>query len=123
MEVNKISANIRYSQDSGKGSWKVVELGVEATVGERDNWKQSQDELYHQLVAQLKALWTSNGASTNGQSSTETAIAGPAEPEPAQRSRAHWCQTHGAEWKRRTKAGVVWYSHKAMDGSWCNEEA
>ena len=24
MEVNKISANIRYSQDTGKGAWKVV---------------------------------------------------------------------------------------------------
>ena len=29
MEVNKISATIRYSQDTGKGSWKVVELGAE----------------------------------------------------------------------------------------------
>jgi len=28
MEVNKISANIRYSQDTGKGAWKVVELGA-----------------------------------------------------------------------------------------------
>ncbi len=42
MEVNKISANIRYSQDTGKGAWKVVELGAEATISDREHWKQAQ---------------------------------------------------------------------------------
>ncbi len=36
MEVNKISANIRYSQDTGKGAWKVIELGAEATISDRE---------------------------------------------------------------------------------------
>ncbi len=35
MKVEKISANIRYSQDTGKGAWKVIELGAEATVSDR----------------------------------------------------------------------------------------
>ena len=30
MKVTTISANIRYSQDTGHGAWKVVELGAEA---------------------------------------------------------------------------------------------
>ena len=73
MEVNRVSANIRYSQDSGKGSWKVVELGAEA-IGERDNWKESQSELYAQLTHQLRSLWASNGAGAvvNGHDGAET---------------------------------------------------
>lgn len=124
MEVNKISANIRYSQDSGKGSWKVVELGAEASIGERDNWKESQSELYHQLTHQLRSLWASNGttAAANGQNSAEAATEPPAVPEPTQTPRLHWCQTHDTLFKRRQKAGVIWYSHKAADGSWCNEQ-
>ena len=42
LEVNKISANIRYSQDTGKGAWKVVELGAEATISDREHWTQAQ---------------------------------------------------------------------------------
>ena len=38
MEVNKISATVRYSQDTGKGSWKVVELGAEATISALDSY-------------------------------------------------------------------------------------
>ena len=34
MKVEKVSATIRYSQDTGKGSWKVVELGAEASVSD-----------------------------------------------------------------------------------------
>ena len=50
MEVNKISATIRYSQDTGKGSWKVVELGAEASISDREFWQQAQSELYYQLT-------------------------------------------------------------------------
>ncbi len=35
MEVNRISANIRYSQDTGKGGWKVIEIGAEGSVDAR----------------------------------------------------------------------------------------
>ena len=48
MEVNKISATIRYSQDTGKGSWKVVGLGAEASISDREFWQQAQSELYYQ---------------------------------------------------------------------------
>ena len=109
MQVEKVSANIRYSQDSGKGSWKVVELGAEASIGQRDNWKQAQSELYYQLGDQLRSLWSGNTKSagdTNGK-----------HPD-----RAHWCEQHQQEFKQRSKNGVAWYSHRAGKG-WCNEEA
>ena len=32
MKVEKVSANIRYSQDTGHGAWKVIEIGAEGTV-------------------------------------------------------------------------------------------
>ncbi len=77
MKVEKISATIRYSQDTGKGAWKVIELGAEATISDREHWKQAQSELYYQLGDQLRTLW-SNG-SNNGSAS---ALSG---PEPAER--------------------------------------
>ena len=36
MKVEKVSATIRYSQDTGKGAWKVIELGAEASVSDRE---------------------------------------------------------------------------------------
>ena len=56
MKVEKVSATIRYSQDTGKGAWKVIELGAEASVSDREHWKQSQSELYYQLAGQLQTL-------------------------------------------------------------------
>ena len=32
MNVDRVSAIIRYSQDTGKGAWKVLEVGAEGTV-------------------------------------------------------------------------------------------
>ena len=62
MEVNKISAHIRFSKDIG-GSWKSLELGAEGTVESRENWQSAQAYLYHELGKQLKSLWTNgNGA-------------------------------------------------------------
>ncbi len=120
MEVNKISANIRYSQDTGKGAWKVIELGAEASVSEREFWKQAQSELYYQLGDQLRQLWH-NGTAPNSQNGAESHGDKPAGPEPTQEPpRAHWCSHHNMERKRRTKDGVVWYSHRQGKG-WCNE--
>ena len=127
MNVEKVSATIRYSQDTGKGAWKVVELGAEASIGQRDNWKQAQSELYYQLGDQLRTLWANGssnaaGATAKGQNGAETAIAGPAEPEPGQTPRNHWCEEHQAAYTRRNgKGGTSWWSHKAPDGSWCRE--
>ena len=62
MEVNKIAAHIRFSKDIG-GSWKSVELSAEASVSDREHWKQSQSQLYFQLTDQLRQLWNNaNGA-------------------------------------------------------------
>ena len=126
MIVEKVSATVRYSQDTGKGAWKVIELGAEASVGDREHWKQAQSELYHQLGDQLRSLWagnrSTNVASTavNGQNSAETATEPSPAPEPTQSTRLHWCQAHDTEFKRRTKNGTVWYSHREGK-SWCNE--
>ena len=56
MKVTTVSANIRYSQDTGHGAWKMGELGAEASIDQRDNWTDAQASLYHQLGQQLKAL-------------------------------------------------------------------
>ncbi len=121
MEVNKISATIRYSQDTGKGAWKVIELGAEATVSDREFWKQAQSELYYQLGDQLRQLWhNGTGAALNGAGGPESHVEPPAASEPTQTPREHWCYRHEMEWKRRTKNGVAWYSHRQGKG-WCNE--
>ena len=39
MKVERISANIRYSQDTGHGAWRVIELGVEASISDKEQWK------------------------------------------------------------------------------------
>jgi len=99
--------------------------GAEGSIEQPEDWKTAQSELYFQLGDQLRSLWSGNsygaGTPVNGQNGAEAAIAGPAEPEPTQRSRAHWCQAHNTEFKRRSKSGVVWFSHRQGEG-WCNEE-
>ena len=39
----------------------------------------------------------------------------------APKVKAH-CEAHGKPYTRHEKSGKVWYSHKAPDGSWCNED-
>ncbi len=123
MIITTISATIRYSQDTGHGAWKVVELGAEASVSDREFWKQAQSELYHQLTDQLRQLWSNgNGATLNGSGGSETAVAGPSEPDSIPTSREHWCEEHQVTYTQRNgKAGETWWSHKAPDGSWCRE--
>ena len=83
MKVEKISATIRYSQDTGKGAWKVIEIGAEASVSDREFWKQAQSELYYQLTDQLRQLWNNGStAALNGAGGAEMAIAGPPESDP-----------------------------------------
>ena len=121
MKIEKVSATIRYSQDTGKGAWKVIELGAEATISDREHWKQVQSELYYQLGDQLRQLWhNGTGAALNGASGAEISVERPAATVPTQEPREHWCYPHNLEWKRRTKNGVVWYSHRQGSG-WCNE--
>ena len=123
MKVEKITATIRYSQDTGKGAWKVIELGAEATISDREFWQHCQQELYHQLSGQLKTLWGSKDGTTaalNSHNGAESHIEPPTASEPTPTPRPHWCDEHQAEFKRRQKAGVVWYSHRQGKG-WCNE--
>ena len=81
MEVNKIAASIRFSKDIG-GSWKSVELGAEATVSDREFWKQAQSELYYQLTDQLRTLWSNGSNNGNGAAALRCN-----EPEPAEQRR------------------------------------
>lgn len=125
MKVEKITATVRYSQDTGKGAWKVIELGAEASISDREFWKQSQSELYYQLAGQLQTLWSNRsnngtGAALNSQNGAESPAEPPTASEPTQTPREHWCYPHNLEWKRRTKNGTVWYSHRQGKG-WCNE--
>ncbi len=124
MIITTISATVRYSQDTGKGAWKVIELGAEASVSDREHWKVAQSELYQQLSHQLRQLWNNgNGAALNGQGSAEAAIQPLPEPELATTTtREHWCEEHRAVFTQKNgKGGESWYSHKAPDGSWCRE--
>jgi hypothetical protein len=61
MKVDRVTTIVRYSQDSGKGSWKSLEIGAEATIAPNENWHTAQEQLYYQLGQQMKTLW-SNGA-------------------------------------------------------------
>ena len=115
MKVTTVSAAIRYSQDTGHGAWKVVELGAEATVGEREKWAEAQVELYHQLGQQLKVLWG------NGQKPAEKPAEAADESVPTE-TPAHYCHEHGTPFKRYHRGESVWYSHKTADGKWCREK-
>ena len=47
MKVEKVSATIRYNQNTGQGAWNVVELGAEASISDRELWRLAQFELYY----------------------------------------------------------------------------
>jgi hypothetical protein len=120
MKVTTVSANIRYSQDTGKGAWKAVEIGAEATVEQRERWDTALASLYADLGGQLKALWA-NGNGRKPQDAPTTPTEAPSEPEPPP-APEHYCQTHQVDFKRYERDGRVWYSHKAPDGKWCKEK-
>jgi hypothetical protein len=109
MRVTTINATIRYSQDTGKGSWKSLELGAEADLGPNEDWHTGQQELYRQLGARMRVLWANGTGKTDHQ-----------ETPPSKRE--HWCETHQTEFKKFTKDGRVWYSHQAHDGKWCKKQ-
>ena len=115
MKVTTVTANIRYSRDTGHGAWKVVELGAEATVDQRDNWSDAQAALYHQLGQQLKALWT------NGQKAAKKPVEADDESVPME-TPAHYCEERQTGFKRYSRGNSVWFAHKAPDGKWCREK-
>ena len=66
MKVDRVTATIRFSQDSGKGAWRSLELGAEAQVAPNENWVEAEEQLYRQLAQRTKTLWAngSNGKTT-----------------------------------------------------------
>ena len=75
MKVEKVSATIRYSQDTGKGAWKVIEIGAEGSVDTRENWQAAQAYLYAELGKQMRQLWhNGNGAALNGNVGAESPV-------------------------------------------------
>ncbi len=111
MRVDRVNVIIRYSQGSGKRAWKSIEIGAEASVDPRESWTEAQERLYVQLGQRMKVLW----ANSNGKSANQEL------PEPETTPvKNHWCAQHQQEWKKFTKEGKVWYSHRTDDG-WCKE--
>ncbi len=110
MNVDRVSAIIRYSQDTGKGAWKVVEVGAEGTVDTEEGWQGAQARLYAELSTQLKELWA------GGCKAVDT------EPPPTLSAQEHWCEEHDSAFTKKTgKDGGEWWSHKVADGKWCRE--
>jgi hypothetical protein len=115
MQVNKITAQVRYSQDTGKGAWKSLELGAEATVAPNERWRVAEANLYRDLSSLLKTLWAQNGSAAT-KDSTEDPLADSQPP------LAHFCETHGVPFTAREgKYGEFW-SHQIQGSlTWCNE--
>ena len=55
MKVDRVTATIKYSLDTGHG-WKAVELGAEATMDAKDSWQVAQQQLYGELSQQLQRM-------------------------------------------------------------------
>jgi hypothetical protein len=120
MNVIKVTATVRYSQDTGKGSWKSLELGCEATVSETEDAFKAQATLYGQLARQFRELWQKNGTAP-AQDALGSPNGSQANPQTATLTKEHWCELHQREWKSKKGKYGTFYSHKAPDGSWCNE--
>ena len=127
MNVNKVTATVRYSQDSGKGAWKSLELGIEASIDEREDWQKAQATLYGQLAHQFKALWSQNGTAPDTHQEGHLIDAQPsspqASPDGSQQHSAHFCQEHGVPFKARTGPHGDFWSHQIKGTKeWCNEK-
>ncbi len=122
MKVERVTATIKYSQDTGHGAWKAVEVGAEASVDESERWAEALAHLYSGLGQQLKALWaskkvqvaTENPGDISGPPATRTTPATPPE---------HYCQNHQVEFKRYSRWNQIWFAHRLPDGKWCREKA
>jgi hypothetical protein len=129
VNVSKVTATIRYSQDTGKGAWKSLELGCEASITEREDWQKAQATLYGQLAQQFKALWSQNGTTPQGSSEGHQAngerSSVPSNPDGSdgsQQTPPHYCQEHGVPFKARTGQYGEFYSHQIKGTKeWCNE--
>ena len=122
MKVDRVKATVRYSQDTGKGAWRALELGAEASLDPGETLEQGQTKLYEALRLQFKAFW--NGGS-NGHLEPDAQLTLPASPvaEQEQEPEEHWCEEHQEKFWRRDKEGRVWYSHSLGNGQYCHERS
>lgn len=118
MKVTKVSAEVQYSQAVSNGNgWKKVNLGAEATVTAKEDWRKAQGALYADLATQLKELFTNDPQQPAQKPDPKEKKAGnPGKTDPS------WCPIHNCKMERREKNGGVWYSHKTKDG-WCKGKA
>jgi hypothetical protein len=63
MQVTKLILTLRYSRELPDGAWKSIEVGAEATPSADRAWQEQQQELYTELAAQLKTLFTNHAGS------------------------------------------------------------
>ena len=127
MKIDRISAQVKYSHDTGHGAWKSVEIGAEATVDERERWAAALSQLYTELGSELKRLWAANGnahktpeSHQNGSESTVEPLQ-PAEQPDTQANGSHHCQQHGVPFREYSRGNSRWWAHK--DGAkWCREK-
>ena len=115
MRVTTIKAMLRYSQDTGKGSWKSLEAGAEAELAPNEDWQAAQQELYRQLGEQMRVLWA-NGKGQNSPESHTPPVSTPSTPQHPE----HWCAEHNTEFRKYSRDGRAWYSHRTGD-RWCKE--
>jgi hypothetical protein len=133
MRVDRISAHVRFSKDTGQG-WKTVELGAEASLDPDEDWTLAGQGLYALLSAQLREVWgwgqnapnpepSQNGPEKPG-APTWAELESYPSPTPREERpppREHWCPLHQVDFRRYERDGQVWYSHKASEG-WCKEK-
>ena len=62
MKVDRIAAQVWYSQDTGQEARKAVEIGGEATVGEREQWAEALAHLYAHIGREFKPYTLSANA-------------------------------------------------------------
>jgi hypothetical protein len=108
-----VTVSVRCSKPMPDGSHKTVELSLDASLTSGESWKEVQTSIYKELGEQMRYVWSTNGNSKPTQEQPK--------PETLAPLREHWCEAHRAEFKRCNGPHGEFYSHKASDGSWCNE--
>jgi hypothetical protein len=116
MRIATVSASVRFSKALGDGQHKTVELGCEATLTAQESWPEAQATLYHELGQQMKTLWA-NGKGQNSLESHTPPVSTPSAPQHPE----HWCAEHNTEFRKYSRDGRTWYSHRAGN-QWCKEK-
>lgn len=136
MRVDRITASLRYSEDSGRGAWRSLELSAEAEIQPGESWKIAQTNLYGELAEQFKALWKTPHPPEMPQEAAESSVQASASRSSSEGSRQvparqnassgqpvdHFCQEHGVPFRERDGRFGKFWSHQ-IEGTrvWCNE--